>query len=93
MLNMYWDAISFELPSIAGRSWRRAIDTSLAPPLDIADPGTEQPVAGGNYLVQGRKRGSVGQPEPVAGARNLLPRPGKTKPTPAGLGFADMQLR
>jgi hypothetical protein len=22
--------------------------------LDIADPGTEQPVAGGNYLVQGR---------------------------------------
>ena len=51
---MYWDAISFELPSIAGRSWRRAIDTSLAPPLDIADPGTEQPVAGGNYLVQGR---------------------------------------
>jgi len=54
MLNMYWDAISFELPSIAGRNWRRAIDTSLAPPLDIADPGTEQPVAGGNYLVQGR---------------------------------------
>ena len=54
MLNMYWDAIGCELPSITGRTWRRAIDTALDSPLDIADPGTEQLVAGGTYLVQGR---------------------------------------
>src|ERR1039458_9435136 len=54
MLNMYWDAIGFELPSIAGRSWRRAIDTALPSPLDIADPGAEPPVDGGPYTVQGR---------------------------------------
>jgi glycogen operon protein len=54
MLNMYWDAIAFELPAIAGRSWRRAVDTGLAPPLDIADPGAEPPVDGAAYTVQGR---------------------------------------
>jgi isoamylase len=54
MMNMYWEPLDFDLPSIAGRTWSRAIDTSLAPPLDIADPGGEAPVAGSTYTVAGR---------------------------------------
>ncbi len=54
MLNMYWDALEFELPSVAGRSWFKAVDTALAPPHDIADPGEEPEVIGGTYTLQGR---------------------------------------
>ena len=54
MMNMYWEPLDFDLPSIAGRTWSRAVDTSLAPPLDIADPGGEAPVAGTTYTVAGR---------------------------------------
>jgi glycogen operon protein len=54
MLNMYWDALDFELPAVAGRRWLRAVDTALAPPLDIADPGAEAPLSGATYTVQGR---------------------------------------
>lgn len=54
MLNMYWESLDFELPAVAGRQWFRAVDTALNPPLDIADPGEEQAVAGSVYPVQGR---------------------------------------
>jgi glycogen operon protein len=54
MLNMYWESLDFELPSFPGRIWLRAVDTSQAPPLDIADFGRELPIAGNAYRVQGR---------------------------------------
>ncbi|HMC61349.1 MAG TPA: hypothetical protein VKJ01_19320, partial [Candidatus Solibacter sp.] len=54
MLNMYWESLDFELPVVAGRQWFRAVDTALNSPLDIADPGQEQPVAGSAYALQGR---------------------------------------
>ncbi len=54
MLNMYWDALEFEVPAVAGRRWLKAVDTAAASPLDIADPGGETPVAGDTVSVQGR---------------------------------------
>jgi isoamylase len=54
MLNMHWDTLAFELPAVPGRKWRRAVDTSLASPLDIANPGEEIAIDGQNYLVNGR---------------------------------------
>ena len=37
MMNMYWDAIDFEIPQFDGLNWYRAIDTSLRSPEDIVD--------------------------------------------------------
>jgi glycogen operon protein len=54
MLNMYWDGLSFELPAVPGRIWLKAVDTSQPPPLDIADFGSETPVRGNVYTVEGR---------------------------------------
>ncbi len=39
--NAHWELHEFELPVVPGWEWIRAIDTSLDPPFDIADP--EQP--------------------------------------------------
>jgi glycogen operon protein len=54
MLNMYWESLDFELPSAAGRTWLRAVDTSQPSPLDIAEFGVEAPVFGNQYRVEGR---------------------------------------
>jgi isoamylase len=54
MLNMNWNTFAFELPTVTGRKWFRAVDTSLASPLDIANPGEEIAIDGHNYLVNGR---------------------------------------
>ncbi|HMC61064.1 MAG TPA: hypothetical protein VKJ01_17880, partial [Candidatus Solibacter sp.] len=54
MLNMHWESQEFALPEVAGRNWFCAVDTALAPPLDIAEPNAEQPVEAGAYRVQGR---------------------------------------
>lgn len=35
ILNAYWEALEFELPSLDGEQWHRWIDTSLLSPLDI----------------------------------------------------------
>lgn len=41
--NSHWESHEFELPKLAeGKFWYRIIDTSLTPPLDIAEEGTEQ---------------------------------------------------
>jgi hypothetical protein len=37
LLNMDWENLDFELPSVPGRIWLKAVDTSPPPPLDIAD--------------------------------------------------------
>ena len=54
MMNMYWDNLDFELPTVAGRSWFRALDTSQPSPNDIADAEQESPAPGSSYTVQGR---------------------------------------
>jgi glycogen operon protein len=41
MMNMYWEPLEFEVPQIAGRTWRKAIDTAAAPPADIFEAGQE----------------------------------------------------
>jgi isoamylase len=47
ILNMDDQALDFELPPVEGRTWRRAFDTSLAPPDDASEPGREPLVANG----------------------------------------------
>jgi glycogen operon protein len=54
MLNMYWEDLDFELPSVPGRNWWKIVDTSQPSPLDIADFGQELPVARDACTVEGR---------------------------------------
>jgi isoamylase len=54
MLNMHWEALTFELPAIPGRQWFTAVDTSKPSPQDIADAGQEQPCPAAAYQVEGR---------------------------------------
>ncbi len=49
ILNMFWESVDFELPSIPGRRWVRAVDTMLPSPDDILDPGDEVPVDSSTY--------------------------------------------
>ncbi len=49
ILNMFWEAVDFELPSVPGRRWVRAVDTTLPAPDDIVDPGDEVPVESTTY--------------------------------------------
>jgi glycogen operon protein len=54
VLNMADEALEFELPVVEGRVWSRVVDTALASPDDIAEPGAEQRVDGAAYLATGR---------------------------------------
>ena len=54
IMNMHWEALDFDLPAVAGRTWRRAVDTSLASPDDIADPGEEVAVEESTYSAGAR---------------------------------------
>jgi isoamylase len=38
MLNMYWQDLEFEIPSLPNRNWFKVIDTAQESPLDILDP-------------------------------------------------------
>jgi isoamylase len=52
ILNAHWEPHSFELPVLPGDlQWLRVVDTTLEPPRDIAEPGTEPRVVGHSYLV------------------------------------------
>jgi isoamylase len=52
MLNAYWDALPFELPTpLHKRAWVRKVDTSLESPHDLAASGDESPVTRGFYRV------------------------------------------
>jgi glycogen operon protein len=46
--------VALPTPSRRRESWYRAIDTGLAPPADIAEPGAEERLAGAKYPVRGR---------------------------------------
>ncbi|MDM9384671.1 glycogen debranching protein GlgX [Chlorogloeopsis sp. ULAP01] len=55
MLNMYWEALDFEIPSIAGRrEWYKIVDTAEPSPMDIMEQGKETIVSGNVCTVQGR---------------------------------------
>ena len=52
ILNADWEAHGFELPRLPGnRRWHRVVDTMLAPPDDIADPGREPAISARPYPV------------------------------------------
>jgi glycogen operon protein len=54
LLNMHWENLDFELPSVLRRIWLRAVDTSQTPPFDVTDFGGELPVVGTAYKAQAR---------------------------------------
>ena len=41
MMNMYWEPLEFEVPSIPGRVWSKAVETSAPSPADIFPQGEE----------------------------------------------------
>jgi isoamylase len=44
-MNMYWEALAFELPSPPpGERWHVCANTAMAPPADIWEPGQEPPL-------------------------------------------------
>ena len=51
MINAYHEPLDFEIQESPPSGWRRAIDTGLDSPLDIADPGEEAAVASLRYRV------------------------------------------
>jgi isoamylase len=57
MFNAYWEPLTFELPLAPAnnrQSWRRCLDTALAPPLDIAPWEVADAVLERTYTVQPR---------------------------------------
>jgi glycogen operon protein len=54
MLNMYWEALNFEIPLVEGRQWYKVVDTAEPSPRDIADLGKETVVSDNLYIVQDR---------------------------------------
>lgn len=54
MLNMYWEDLDFEIPSIEGREWYKVVDTAEPSPMDIVESGQEAMVSGNVCLVKGR---------------------------------------
>jgi glycogen operon protein len=54
MFNAYWDKLDFAVPAVAGRTWKKVIDTAQPSPQDIVDPGGGTPVTGATCTVQGR---------------------------------------
>jgi glycogen operon protein len=54
MINMGWNAATFQIPAISGHSWHRLLDTSLPSPDDITEHGQEGPINGQEYLVNDR---------------------------------------
>jgi glycogen operon protein len=53
MMNMYWEPLTFDVPIVAHRQWRKVIDTSAPGPLDIVDLATA-PFPGDTCRVDAR---------------------------------------
>ena len=51
MVNTYWEELSFTVQEGAAGDWRRVVDTSLASPDDIAEPGHEPVLSSLAYRV------------------------------------------
>ncbi|MBV9691727.1 MAG: glycogen debranching protein GlgX [Ktedonobacteraceae bacterium] len=58
MLNMDWQDLDFDIPTVPGRKWYRVVDTAQDSPNDIAEnvgePGKETVVEGSVYGVHNR---------------------------------------
>jgi glycogen operon protein len=54
VLNMYWDALEFEVPVVLKRQWYRVVDTARPSPDDIVEEAAQQPVQGQRVRVEGR---------------------------------------
>ncbi|MFL5310521.1 MAG: glycogen debranching protein [Myxococcales bacterium] len=54
MINAYSSDLPFGIFAPGGAAWRRAIDTSLPSPQDIAEPGAVLPIVGDIYVVPSR---------------------------------------
>jgi glycogen operon protein len=52
--NAYWEPLEFELPAGASGTWRRWIDTALAPPNDIVAWQSAPAIPGGAYRAGAR---------------------------------------
>jgi glycogen operon protein len=51
MMNMGGSDLSFELPHLNGKVWKRKVDTSQPSPWDFTEDGQEPVIEGGHYLV------------------------------------------
>lgn len=54
MINAYWGDLPFDVQEGQPGEWLRVVDTSLASPSDIADPGDEVLLRDQRYSVKGR---------------------------------------
>ncbi len=54
LVNMADDSVSVELPELAGRTWRLAVDTARPSPLDILLPEEQTPWTAPRYLSPAR---------------------------------------
>jgi glycogen operon protein len=54
VLNMYWNALDFELPTVRGRRWYRFVDTARPSPEDILETVGRVPIDGDHVRVEGR---------------------------------------
>lgn len=52
MINAYWEDLDFVIQESYG--WRRVVDTSLAAPGDVLEPGHEEPIGEPRYRVAAR---------------------------------------
>jgi glycogen operon protein len=66
MINAYHEPLDFEIQESPAGLWRRAIDTALDSPLDITDPGEEQPIASLRYRVAPRSLVVLKSDDPTA---------------------------
>ena len=59
-LNMYWDALPFELPRLPfGMNWHIAVNTSMPSPQDICEPGNEPVVGDQTHIFVGGRSVTV----------------------------------
>jgi glycogen operon protein len=54
MINAYWEPLPFVIQEGRPDEWRRVVDTSLASPADILDPGNGHPLTSRSYDVRPR---------------------------------------
>jgi len=54
ILNMYWDALDFEVPIVPRRRWYRFVDTARPSPEDIVEAAYRVPIEEDRVRVEGR---------------------------------------
>jgi glycogen operon protein len=54
MINAYWESVRFAIHEGEPGAWHRVVDTSLASPEDVAEPGGEERLSEAAYVVTPR---------------------------------------